>query len=98
MTTRRGRPLMDIAPEFMRYRDDGCNLHPACLTCPLPRCQFDEPEAGQTVRMQVRNANVVSAMQEGLSAVELSRRFSIAKRTVHRILKQAREGLQKGMF
>mgnify|MGYP001583111854 CR=1 FL=1 len=20
---------------------DGCNLHAACLTCPLPQCQFD---------------------------------------------------------
>ena len=89
-TTRRGRPLMDIAPELMRYRDDGCNLHPACLSCPLPRCQFDEPEAGQTVLKQVRNAEVFSAMQEGLSAVELARRFRISKRTVHRILQEAR--------
>ena len=89
-TMRRGRALMDTAPELMRYRDDGCNLHPACLSCPLPRCQFDEPEAGQTVLKQVRNAEVFSAMQEGLSAVELARRFRISKRTVHRILQEAR--------
>src|SRR5689334_18650010 len=28
----------------VEYRDEGCNLHPACLSCPLDRCQFEDSE------------------------------------------------------
>ena len=25
----------------VNYADTGCSVHPACLSCPLPRCKYD---------------------------------------------------------
>lgn len=30
-------------PEDTVYLDDGCDIHPHCLTCPLPVCRYDVP-------------------------------------------------------
>ena len=38
-------PLQDSLPEAHHYQDDGCDLAPACLRCPLPRC----PAASTTI-------------------------------------------------
>lgn len=95
-TRRKGRPVLDTIPELMRYRDDGCDLHPACLTCPLPRCRYDEPGDGQPVLKQVRNEAVLEVFHsEGLSASELAQRFRVSKRTVHRILQHERTGMRR---
>lgn len=38
-------------PENTVYRDDGCDIHPHCLTCPLPVCRYDVPGGwGKLVR------------------------------------------------
>ena len=29
------------------FRDDGCELFHSCLSCPLPKCQYDEKLKGQ---------------------------------------------------
>lgn len=90
-TIRKPRLALDTIPELTRYHDDGCDLHPACLTCPLPRCRYDEPEDGHNVLKQVRNEAVAQVFQrEGLSAGELAQRFNLSKRTVHRILQAQR--------
>jgi hypothetical protein len=26
------------------YEDTGCEVFDSCLTCPLPRCKYDEPQ------------------------------------------------------
>ena len=31
----------DALPEAFDYKDDGCRLFSACLSCPLPRCQYE---------------------------------------------------------
>ncbi len=91
MILRKPRLVLDSLPELTRYRDDGCDLHAACLTCPLPRCRYDEPEDGHNPLKQLRNASVVQVFQrEGLSARELAQRFNLSKRTVHRILQANR--------
>ena len=33
----------DALPEHITYQDTGCELAPSCLTCPLERCQYDDP-------------------------------------------------------
>ena len=44
MTTRHAPKIVrrDSLPEHARYKDEGCELSPSCLRCPLPRCQYDE--------------------------------------------------------
>ncbi len=37
------RPRIDALPEHTRYNDNGCDLYPSCLRCPLPRCRYEEP-------------------------------------------------------
>ena len=36
-------PPVDPRPEHVDYRDEGCELAPECLACPLPRCRHDDP-------------------------------------------------------
>ena len=31
----------DRPPELTAYADKGCDSHPSCLRCPLPRCKFE---------------------------------------------------------
>ncbi|MBI4496963.1 MAG: recombinase family protein [Chloroflexi bacterium] len=97
---RRPRPVLDTLPELTRYHDDGCDLHPACLTCPLPRCRYDQPEGSRNatnVTKEVRNETVLRVfLEEGLSARELAGRFRISKRTVHRILAAGRKARTEG--
>ena len=83
--------MLDTLPELTRYRDAGCDVHPACLTCPLPRCRYDEPEDGANILKQLRNDEVLEVFRsERLSAIELAQRFNVSKRTIHRILRAQR--------
>ena len=83
--------LPDILPELTRYRDDGCIVHPACLTCPLPRCRYDEPFDPMAAQREQRNAAIVrAAREERLTVTDLTIRFGISRRTVHRVLQQNR--------
>ncbi len=75
----------DALPEFMKYRDDGCDVSPGCLSCPLPRCRFDERGGLRAILNEGRNARIrekhgtmplsLLALQEGVS-----------KRTIFRVL------------
>ena len=45
-------------PENATYRDDGCDLHPSCLTCPLPVCRYDIPGGKRAVLNLYRNEQI----------------------------------------
>lgn len=76
----------DLLPEQTRYRDDGCHIHPHCLTCPLSRCIYDEPDSGRGVTKALRNAEILSLRTQGVGLEELAQRFGVSKRTIHRAL------------
>lgn len=88
MTMRRG-PKVDTLPELTRYHDDGCDLHPACLTCPFAACRYDTPNLPPP-RVVIHAAILRAFNEEHLTAKELTVRFNTPKRTVHRILATAR--------
>lgn len=75
----------DLLPEFIRYQDDGCDLFPSCLNCPLPRCRYDEPGRKQ-MRKEFRNERMLQLHSEGKGIAELAQRFGVSKRTVYRII------------
>ncbi|MFQ5874543.1 MAG: hypothetical protein ACE5JL_12185, partial [Dehalococcoidia bacterium] len=81
-------PGRDLRPEFIRYRDDGCEVSPSCLRCPLPRCRYDDPGWLRREAKARRDREVLTAHRsEGLGPSELARRFGLSRRTIHRILR-----------
>lgn len=79
LTQATGTPRRDGLPENTRYRDDGCNLSPSCLRCPLPQCKYDPPpiDRGEVVRTMRKAGHTIPAI--GLS-------LGVSSRTVFRIL------------
>ena len=83
----KGQGGIDLLPEATGYKDDGCFVHPQCLSCPLPRCIYDEPDGGRAMLKALRDGLVRRAhREERLSIEELAERFSLSKRSIYRIL------------
>lgn len=81
----------DTLPELTAYRDEGCEVSPTCLECPLPRCKYDDPDWYRRLRLASRDARVLEALRtERGRPAELARRFGVSLRTVQRIMKRAR--------
>ena len=78
-------------PEEFDYPDVGCDLFPACLNCPLPRCRYDEPLAMRYEGKRRRDKEVMRLREvEGASIKELTSIFGLSRRTIHRILRRYR--------
>jgi hypothetical protein len=80
------RVRRDALPEEIVYRDDGCDMHPRCLTCPLPRCRYDEPGGLRAMLNTYRDQQIVTQRQEGALVDQIAERYSLSRRTVFRIL------------
>ena len=79
----------DSRPEFVRYRDVGCEISQSCLRCPLPQCRYDDPGWLRRQIKEKRDRRVLKAREgEGLTPSELAERFGLSRRTIHRILKE----------
>lgn len=88
----KGRVRADALPEFTRYRDDGCDVHPSCLSCPLPRCRYEEPGGLRALLNEARDREIVELRSRGVSVAELASRFAVSRRTIFRVLgNQARQ-------
>ena len=82
---------LDLPLEYCHYRDEGCELADSCLSCPLPRCVYDEPGGRQHWLKSLRDREIVRlANSEGKGIKELALMFGISQRTVQRALKRAR--------
>ena len=80
------RVRSDALPEFTRYRDNGCDVSPSCLTCPLPRCRYEEPGGLRALLNKTRDQQIVSQRANGVPVAELATRFGVSRRTVFRVL------------
>ena len=84
------RPLArvrgDMLPERTRYRDDGCEIHPECLTCPLPRCRYDEPGGLNGMLNADARPGDRAVAGKGAPVEEIAEVFGVSRRTVFRIL------------
>ena len=84
-------PPDDPRPEHVDYRDEGCELAPECLACPLPRCRHDDPGWLRREAKEKRNRDLLAARRdEGLGVGALANRFGLSRSMVHRILKDHR--------
>jgi AraC-like DNA-binding protein len=89
MKRRREEPIIDVLPELYPYRDDGCEVSPSCLSCPLPRCKYDDPGWLQRLRREERDREVIRTRRsEGLTVPQLASRFGVSQRTIFRILRR----------
>lgn len=82
------RPVRsDSLPEFKLYIDDGCEVAPKCLECPLPKCRYDVQGGAKTMLNDVRDAEIARLrLDAGLSIDEIAQRFGVTRRTVYRVL------------
>ena len=80
------RVRRDALPEEIVYRDDGCDMHPRCLTCPLPRCRYDEPGGLRAMLNAYRDEQIAAQRREGAPVDEIAERYGLSRRTVFRIL------------
>ena len=76
----------DSLPEVTRYRDDGCDIHPHCLTCPLPRCRYEEPGGLKGLLNSTRDSEIVAMRTKGAAVEDIADRFGVWRRTVFRVL------------
>ena len=82
--------VIDLVPERYPYRDDGCEVSPSCLRCPLPQCKYDDPGWFQRQKRDERDREVVTALRhDGLSVPQAAARFTLSQRTIFRILSRA---------
>ena len=67
-----------VEPDFEHYPDTGCEESPACLSCPLPFCKYDDLVAYLKFKRQQRDLGVVLEInQKGLSIAEAAGQFGI---------------------
>lgn len=89
------RVRADALPEYTHYRDDGCEVHPHCLSCPLPRCRYEEPGGLRALLNERRDREMVELRLRGASVEELADRFGVSRRTVFRVLESYRQARQQ---
>jgi AraC-like DNA-binding protein len=76
----------DLLPGEVNWRDEGCELFPSCLNCPLPRCIEEEPRGKQRLRMLARARRMAELRRDGKSIKQIAVLFGVSKRTVQRAL------------
>jgi hypothetical protein len=84
------RARHDSLPEYTRYRDDGCDISESCLTCPLPRCRYEEPGGLRALLNETRDRQIIQLRLKGVPVEELAGRFGISRRTVFRVIGSTR--------
>ena len=80
----------------MNY-EDGCKEGgPSCLTCRLPVCKYDDPEAVRRFIQEARYREYVRAMDRGMTVGETARSYGVSERTVYRALASAQKEVVNG--
>ena len=76
----------DRVPELTHYRDEGCRYWHACLSCPYPRCLFEEPGGARHALNAYRDGEIQRMYSAGVPVLEIADHFGIARRSVYRVL------------
>lgn len=78
----------DGLPENTSYRDDGCDIHDQCLTCPLPACRYEMPPGRARALSQA--AALGRLLELGRTMDEAAEELGVSRRTVYRLRRIAR--------
>ena len=80
------------APNSNYYKDEGCDISPSCLTCPLPQCKYDDPIWYQQYRRLAKDFEMWNTIRsESLTTDEAAERFSVTPRTIFRIIRRCQK-------
>ncbi len=83
---------IDALPEYTDYADNGCDLYPSCLNCPLPRCRYEEPGGAGAILRNGRDAHILRlSRRDGVDIDHLATMFGLSRRTIFRVLRAGRE-------
>lgn len=82
---------VDTKPEHVRYQDVGCDLHYACLTCPLPVCKEELTQGTQAIRAYMRNLQIALFRSEGRTVEWIAQVMGITTRGVYKSVARGRE-------
>jgi hypothetical protein len=83
----------DLLPEHMNYRDDGCEVSPTCLNCPLPVCRYEVPGGLAALQRRPRDAELLALHMHGAGIDRLCDQFGLSRRSVFRIIAAARDAV-----
>jgi len=98
MPTAARRTRIDALPEYTVYADKGCDLYPSCLSCPLPRCRYEEPGGASGMLRGGRDAAILRlAGKDGVPVDRLAEMFGLSRRTIFRVLRAARGSTRPGL-
>jgi hypothetical protein len=86
---------LDLLPDEIEWRDQGCEFFPSCLNCPLPKCVEDEPRGQQRLRMAARKGRMAELRRNGKNVKEIAELFSVSRRTVQRALENKKPKVKK---
>jgi hypothetical protein len=79
------RTRSDALPENTEYVDRGCDLYPSCLSCPLPRCRYEERGGAAGMLRDGRDAAILRLSgHDGVSVDRLAEMFGLSRRTILR--------------
>lgn len=84
-------PRVDALPEYTNYNDTGCDLYPSCLSCPLPRCRYDDPGGAAAMLREGRDASILRLHHREQASIDtLATMFGLSRRTIFRVLRAER--------
>ena len=81
----KGTFLIDQRPDLL-YPDHGCSVSPSCFTCPLPQCRYDTRDYLRVSIRRSRNADIYKSKKEGLSIIEIAKKYQLTTRQIISIL------------
>ena len=79
------RVRSNTLPENTTYRDDGCDIHSRCLTCPLLVCRYDVPGGKRELLNIYRDQLIASLRHSGNTVPVVAKILGVSRRTVVRV-------------
>lgn len=77
----------DAFADTKHWRDDGCEVSPSCLSCPLDVCRYDAPGGIKGIKSEMRNKEVIKLHDQGHTAEFIAIHLELSRRSVFRILR-----------
>lgn len=74
-------------PENIHYHDDGCEIAPRCLECPLPLCRHDMPP--KRAGALLRETQLRELLADGLTPDQAAVEMGVSRRTIFRLKRYA---------
>jgi len=77
-----------MSGDLLIANSTGCSLHDDCLTCPFPKCIYDDNYGVVRARKAMRQVEI-RQMLKCKSVKEVARKLGISERTVQRAAKES---------